>query len=91
MEADSIAHIDLNRCIGCGVCVSNCPTDALSLQLKPEAERQAPPETNPTWKTSREYAEDIADTAKNARFKIAELGQGMIHIAPQFGDDWDED
>ena len=37
------AEVDLNRCIGCGVCISACDFEALSLEAKPEAERYEPP------------------------------------------------
>jgi Fe-S-cluster-containing hydrogenase component 2 len=33
------AVLDLNRCIGCGLCVSTCPTLSLSLVRKPKAEQ----------------------------------------------------
>ncbi len=33
------ADLDLQRCIGCGLCVSTCPNGALSLVRKPEAEQ----------------------------------------------------
>ena len=40
MDAFSIdnkkAVLDLNRCIGCGLCVSTCPTHSLSLTRKPK-------------------------------------------------------
>jgi Fe-S-cluster-containing hydrogenase component 2 len=43
MEALSMdnkkAVLDLNRCIGCGLCVSTCPTDSLSLVRKPKAKQ----------------------------------------------------
>jgi electron transport complex protein RnfB len=31
--------LDPDRCIGCGLCVSTCPTESLTLQRKPEAEQ----------------------------------------------------
>jgi ferredoxin len=37
------ARIDLNRCIGCGVCVPACPEKALALHKKPQEVR--PPQT----------------------------------------------
>ena len=59
MGQDEIAEIDLVRCIGCGLCASTCPTEAIRLCLKPEAERHTSPESNPLWRSRREYAEDI--------------------------------
>lgn len=35
--------ISLNRCIGCGICVTRCPSGALSLMKKPE--EYTPPQT----------------------------------------------
>lgn len=35
---DDIAEIVDGRCIGCGLCVSHCPEDALSLEEKPGME-----------------------------------------------------
>jgi len=31
------AALDTDRCIGCGLCVTTCPTGSLSLVRKPEA------------------------------------------------------
>jgi len=33
---DKKAVLDLNRCIGCGLCVTTCPTHSLSLARKPK-------------------------------------------------------
>jgi Fe-S-cluster-containing hydrogenase component 2 len=49
MEAIDIvedkAVINLNRCIGCGLCVSTCPSDAMQLVKKPVDQQYVPPET----------------------------------------------
>jgi uncharacterized protein YutE (UPF0331/DUF86 family) len=37
------AAVDLHRCIGCGLCVTTCPTEALRLDAKSQKERKAPP------------------------------------------------
>ncbi len=37
-------HVLTERCIGCGVCMSACPTDAIELVRKPESEQDEPPE-----------------------------------------------
>jgi Fe-S-cluster-containing hydrogenase component 2 len=42
---DDAAVVDLDRCIGCGLCVTTCATESLSLQLKPKEERRDPPVT----------------------------------------------
>jgi len=41
---EEVAEVNLDRCIGCGLCVTTCTTEALSLQPKPEEERCEPPE-----------------------------------------------
>jgi electron transport complex protein RnfB len=35
--------VDRDRCIGCGLCVTTCPSGALKLKAKPAGERQEPP------------------------------------------------
>jgi Fe-S-cluster-containing hydrogenase component 2 len=42
MEED-LAKIDLKRCVGCGLCVTTCPTKALSLYPKKPKELYTPP------------------------------------------------
>ena len=47
MDAISIcekkAVLDVDRCIGCGLCVTTCPTQSLSLVRKPVADRMSVP------------------------------------------------
>jgi Fe-S-cluster-containing hydrogenase component 2 len=42
---DGIAAIQRDRCIGCGLCVTTCPTDAIQLIQKPEDQLYEPPKT----------------------------------------------
>ena len=37
-RSTAYAHIDLDRCIGCGLCVTTCPNEVLTLVRKPESE-----------------------------------------------------
>jgi Fe-S-cluster-containing hydrogenase component 2 len=44
MSEEKIASID-GRCIGCGLCVSTCPSHSLSLARKPSPEQSDVPKT----------------------------------------------
>jgi Fe-S-cluster-containing hydrogenase component 2 len=48
MEAISLdngkAVLDLNRCIGCGLCMTTCPAESLTLVRKPDEEQSVVPE-----------------------------------------------
>ncbi|MBW1945512.1 MAG: 4Fe-4S binding protein, partial [Deltaproteobacteria bacterium] len=39
------AEVNLDRCIGCGLCVTTCPDDAIRLVKKSESEQYLPPKT----------------------------------------------
>jgi ferredoxin len=45
IDSDHIARVDRKRCIGCGLCVTNCETQALSLLPKTGEEQRDPPKT----------------------------------------------
>jgi Fe-S-cluster-containing hydrogenase component 2 len=38
-------NIDLDFCIGCGLCLSMCPSDTLSLKRKADSALHVPPES----------------------------------------------
>lgn len=44
LDNTGIAKIDPRRCIGCGLCVTTCPEQAIELKEKPKAEQVVPPE-----------------------------------------------
>jgi electron transport complex protein RnfB len=46
MGTNGTAEVNLHRCIGCGLCVTACPTGAVSLLRKPESAMQEPPATD---------------------------------------------
>jgi Fe-S-cluster-containing hydrogenase component 2 len=60
--ADGLAVLDQDRCIGCGLCVSTCPSGALKLARKPSELQPDVPKSQrdafglrtqvraPTWK-----------------------------------------
>ncbi|MFV2072439.1 MAG: ATP-binding protein [Thermoanaerobaculales bacterium] len=41
------------RCIGCGVCVVTCPTEAMLLETRPEDQRTTPPRNIVDWSVQR--------------------------------------
>ena len=43
MNDDELVEIDLDRCIGCGLCVTTCSEEAMQLIPKPEAKHRTPP------------------------------------------------
>ena len=42
-----------DRCIGCGVCVVTCPTEAMSIVPRPESEHTVPPRNIVDWSVQR--------------------------------------
>jgi len=65
MTADEIAEINLDRCIGCGLCINTCPPEALLLMSKPEEARREPPATNLFMRASREIEGTLDRDADN--------------------------
>jgi Na+-translocating ferredoxin:NAD+ oxidoreductase subunit B len=58
-EKENHAVVDLDRCLGCGVCVANCPNESMSLKKKPI--EVTPPQT-------REELIDIIMDQKKGKF-----------------------
>jgi len=44
MNDDGKAEVDLERCIGCGLCLMACSVEAVRLNEKPEGSRKSVPE-----------------------------------------------
>jgi electron transport complex protein RnfB len=54
-EDGDLVALNADRCIGCGLCVSTCPSGALTLVRKPDSEWTLPPITiDATWRTIAE-------------------------------------
>jgi ferredoxin len=62
---DEAAEVDRDRCIGCGLCVTTCPTEALSLRPKPESERRLPPAT------AKDYLMELASVRGTSFIPLA--------------------
>ena len=38
MGAQDVPQVNLDQCIGCGVCATGCPMEAIALQTRPDIE-----------------------------------------------------
>lgn len=52
-ETDTTYRVIKERCIGCGLCVTTCPTDAITLVHKPQEEIVVPPANAAAWNDER--------------------------------------
>ena len=43
MGPEDVAQVNLDRCIGCGLCVTTCETEAMSLMPMTDEKRREPP------------------------------------------------
>jgi ferredoxin len=62
MDAEAIAGIDLQRCIGCGLCVSSCPEQALHLERRQGDSIAVPPRRGNFMRPSSEIEAGIVET-----------------------------
>ena len=52
-EGEEAYEVIRERCIGCGLCVTTCPTEAIRLVRKPEQELAPPPMDEMAWYEAR--------------------------------------
>ncbi len=52
-EDDGVYAVDRARCIGCGLCVTGCASDAVGLRPKPPEEMLMPPPDYAAWERER--------------------------------------
>ncbi len=97
VRSNYISKVDNDKCVGCGECVENCPTNALKLGQKictkkplPEKKRDLPYDTewgpdkwNPDYRINREVVVDTGTSPCKAECP-AHIGvQGYIKLASQ--------
>ena len=72
------------RCIGCGLCVSTCPTESIKLIRKDPEEIVTPPKDEMEWFETENVAFISATAAKFASKELAQLeeAQPWIHRRP---------
>ena len=61
-EGDDANHIIREKCIGCGLCISTCPTESIKLIRKDPEEIITPPKDEIEWfeKRASEVGVDIS-------------------------------
>jgi ferredoxin len=60
LTEDQVASINLDRCIGCGLCINSCPEEALTLVSKPEEQCRKPPPTSRFMRSSQDIEGSIS-------------------------------
>lgn len=58
-EGEDFYTVIPEKCIGCGLCISSCPSDAISLVRKPEDQCVIPPKNEDAWYDARAKARGV--------------------------------
>jgi ferredoxin len=58
LTVDGVAHVNPVSCVGCGVCVPACPTEALGLVRRPDSEVMEIPANMADWGMRRSGARE---------------------------------
>jgi MinD superfamily P-loop ATPase len=56
---DDVYRVIEKQCIGCGLCVTTCPTEAITLVAKATAERELPPQNEDQWFEKRAQSRGV--------------------------------
>lgn len=97
VRSNYVSQVDIDKCVACGECVENCPTNALKLGQKlcsktpiKEKEREVPYDTewgpdkwNPDYRTNREVVVDTGSSPCKAECPAHIAIQGYIKLASQ--------
>ena len=54
---DTMLNVDLKHCVGCGLCVLVCPTEALHLEQREQNQISIPPSDIKEWRAQRNLGE----------------------------------
>lgn len=98
VRSNYVAKVDADKCVACGQCVENCPTNAVKLGTKldmvkpikiqpmknPRAVKWGPEDFNPDYRINRKNVVEKTGTAPCKTECPAHIAvQGYIHLASQ--------
>jgi len=98
VRSNYVAKVDADKCVACGQCVENCPTNAVKLGTKldmvkpitikpmknPRAEKWGTEDFNPDYRINRKNVVEKTGTAPCKTECPAHIAvQGYIHLASQ--------